>query len=133
MIGRLHSQERGSGTVVAVGIIAVLIILLGLVAVLGSVAAASNRATAAADLAALAAADTARGLNTGDPCTVAQEVTGRHEVRLEDCTVGGEFPTEVTVSVAVEVDVVVLSDLLPGEMTLRRSSRAGPPEALTGG
>lgn len=132
MIGRLHSQERGSGTVAAVGIIAVLIILLGLVAVLGSVAAASTRATAAADLGALAAADTARGLNTGDPCTVAQQVIDRHGVRLEDCTVGGEFPTEVTVTVETEVDVVLLSDLLPSELTVHRSSRAGPPDALPG-
>ena len=131
MIGRLHAEERGSGTVVAVGIIAVLVIMLGLVAVLGSVAAASIRATAAADLAALAAADTARGLNTGDPCTVAQQVAARHGVRLEACTVGGESPTEATVSVAQEVDVVLLSDWLPGEMTAYRSSRAGPPAPLS--
>ncbi|NLS11007.1 hypothetical protein HGQ17_13580 [Nesterenkonia sp. MY13] len=132
MIRGAHTEDRGSGTVVAVGIIAVLILLLALVAVLGAVAVATTHATRAADLAALAGADTARGLNTGDPCTVAGQVAARNGVELESCSVGGEYPTEVRVTVSKRFDVVVLSELLPAELSTQQTSRAGPPEALHG-
>ncbi|WP_120006752.1 Rv3654c family TadE-like protein [Nesterenkonia muleiensis] len=127
-----HPQdERGSGTVVAVGIIAVLIVLLALVALLGAAAAAKTQAARAADLAALAAADTARGMNTGDPCTVAEEVAARNNAVLQKCSVGGDYPTEVTVTVSRDSDVVVISHILPAmALAATGTSRAGPPEAL---
>lgn len=126
-------SERGSGTVAAIGIIAVLIVLLALVAAVGAAAAAKAQAARVADLSALAAADTARGLNAGDPCTVAAHVAARNQAVLEECTVGGEYPTEVTVSVSRDSGVVVISHILPA-MTLTATgvARAGPPEALPG-
>lgn len=118
---------------VAVGIIAVLIVLLALIAVLGAAAAAKAQAARAADLAALAAADTARGLTTGDPCTVAEHVVARNGAVLQECTVGGEYPTEVTVSVSRDSGVVVITHLLPAvSLTATGVARAGPPEALQG-
>lgn len=124
-------NERGSGTVLAISIIAVLILLLSLTAVLGAAAAAKAQAERAADLVALAAADTARGLSTGDPCTVAMEVATQNGTVLQECTVGGEHPNEVTVSVRRESGVVVITHLVPA-ITLSASgtARAGPPEAL---
>lgn len=133
MRSRLLAEERGSGTVVAIGIIAVLMVLLALVSVLGTAAAAKAQAVRAADLSALAAADTARGLNTGDPCSVAEQVATRNGAELENCTVGGEYPTEITVTVSHEAAVVVIPDALPlSGLRASHTSRAGPPEALPG-
>ncbi|RJN33193.1 hypothetical protein D3250_01720 [Nesterenkonia natronophila] len=127
---RFLGRERGSGTIVALGLIAALMTLLALVVILGAASAAKTQAGRASDLAALAAADTARGLNSGDPCTVAEQVAQRNGSMLAECTVGGEFPTEVTVTVAREVESALLPDALPlGPLTATVSSRAGPPEA----
>lgn len=126
-------QERGSGTVLAVGIIAVLILLLSLTAVLGAAAAAKAQAQRAADLAALAAADTARGLAIGDPCTVAAEVAAQNGTALQECTVGGEHPNEVTVTVSRESGVVIITHLVPAiTLSAAGTARAGPPDALPG-
>lgn len=126
-----HRDQRGSGTVAALGIIAALMILLALVVLLGAAAVAKTQAVRAADLASLAAADTARGLSTGAPCTVAEQVAARNGVVLQDCAVGGEFPTEVTVTVTRVFDVPVLSAALPlPHLTATGTSRAGPPEGL---
>ncbi|WP_150461375.1 Rv3654c family TadE-like protein [Nesterenkonia ebinurensis] len=133
MTRNLLSGERGSGTVTALGIIAVLAMLLGLIAVLSTVATTKSQVERAADLAALAAADTARGLNIGDPCTVAEQVAGHNGAELQHCTVGGEHPTEVTVTVNQDSGVVVISHLIPAmNLSASATSRAGPPEALHG-
>lgn len=124
-------EERGSGTVLALGIITVLMILLALISLLGAAAVAKTQAVRAADLAALAAADTARGLSSGDPCTVAERVVARNGAVLAECVVGGEFPTEVTVSVTRGFDPPVLSAVLPlRNLPATGASRAGPPEGL---
>lgn len=123
--------ERGSGTVTALGIITALILMLALVHVLSAAAAAKGQAVRAADLAALAAADTARGLNSGDPCTIAEEVTVRNSAVLEACAVGGSHPTEVLVSVSRDFDVAaVASRWSVPQLRAGASARAGPPEAL---
>lgn len=133
MTAKPSHSEQGSGTVVAVGIIAVLIVLLALVFTIGAAAAAKAQAARGADLAALAAADTARGLNSGDPCTVAAEVAVRNGTVVQECIVGGEYPTEVTVSVSRDSGVVVISHILPAmTLTSTVTARAGPPEALVG-
>lgn len=124
--------EQGSGTVLAIAIIAVLMLLLGLVVLLSSVAAAKVEATRAADLAALAAADTARGLHQGDPCSVAAEVTAANDLSLSDCSIGGEYETEVHVTVQAPIDIPgIAARLNMPELHAEHTSRAGPPEALT--
>lgn len=80
------SAERGSGTVLALGLIMVLLILLAAVQIVSLAAASAAQAARGADLAALAAADAARGLSLGSPCTVAQEVAARNAVELTSCT-----------------------------------------------
>ena len=64
-------SEEGSGTVLALTIIAALLVLTVVIAGLIGVVSANRRASAAADLSALAAADAYRGLTEGDPCAVA--------------------------------------------------------------
>lgn len=94
--------EEGSGTVLALAIIAALLVLTVVIVGLIGVVSANRRASAAADLSALAAADAYRGLTEGDPCTVAAELAERHGAHLESCTFP-DRPETVEVMVAVPV------------------------------
>lgn len=68
-----------------VGVCAVALGLVGLLLLLGQAATAQARAATGADLAALAAADTARGLRSGYPCDVAGAVAAANRVRMTGC------------------------------------------------
>ncbi|WP_314673414.1 Rv3654c family TadE-like protein [uncultured Rothia sp.] len=96
-----HSEE-GSGTVLALAIIAALLVMTVVIAGLIGVVSANRRASAAADLSALAAADAYRGLTAGDPCAVAADLAERHGAHLESCTFP-DRPETVEVTVAVPV------------------------------
>ena len=87
-------------------------------AALGQAAVARHRAAAAADLAALAAADVLVGRAAGDACTAAGLVAGRGGARLVGCRPTGE---EVVVEVAVDV-----AGALQGLGPARAAARAGP-------
>ena len=97
-----EQSEEGSGTVLALTIIAALLVLTVVIAGLIGVVSANRRASAAADLSALAAADAYRGLTEGDPCAVAAELAERHGAHLESCTFP-DRPETVEVTVAVPV------------------------------
>lgn len=110
--------ERGSGSVLLLGAGLLLLMLFCAVLLLLQTAVAANRAATAADLSALAAADTARGLREGDACTVAAEVAGRNGAALTGCAVNaGDHSVQVDTEVAVR--------LVPWPATGR--ARAGPP------
>lgn len=94
--------EEGSGTVLALTIIAALLVVTVVIAGLIGVVSANRRASAAADLSALAAADAYRGLAEGDPCAVAADLAERHGAHLESCTFP-DRPEAVEVTVAVPV------------------------------
>ena len=94
--------EEGSGTVLALTIIAALLVVTVVIAGLIGAVSANRRASAAADLSALAAADAYRGLTEGDPCAVAADLAERHGARLESCTFP-DRPETVEVTVAVPV------------------------------
>ena len=91
--------EAGSGTVLALTIIAALLVVTVVIAGLIGVVSANRRASAAADLSALAAADAYRGLTEGDPCAVAADLAERHGAHLESCTFPNR-PETVEVTVA---------------------------------
>ena len=95
-------SEEGSGTVLALTIIAALLVVTVVIAGLIGVVSANRRASAAADLSALAAADAYRGLTEGDPCAVAADLAERHGAHLESCTFP-DRPETVEVTVAVPV------------------------------
>ena len=97
-----EQPEEGSGSVLALAIIAALLVLTMVIAGLIGVVSANRRASAAADLSALAAADAYRGLTEGDPCTVAAELAERHGAHLESCAFP-DRPETVEVTVAVPV------------------------------
>ncbi|WNV76219.1 Rv3654c family TadE-like protein [Geodermatophilus sp. DSM 44513] len=99
--GRL-AGERGSATVWVVALSGVLA-AIGVAAVLvGTAVVGRHRAAAAADLAALAAAERAV---RGDPgaCTTAGEVAAANGARLTACTLGGGAVVEVAVEVPVRL------------------------------
>ena len=117
-------SEEGSGTVLALTIIAALLVVTVVIAGLIGVVSANRRASAAADLSALAAADAYRGLTEGDPCAVAVDLAARHGAHLESCTFPNRPETvEVTVSVPVAGPMGIL-----GSARVRACAGAEHPE-----
>ncbi|NHU84635.1 flp pilus-assembly TadE/G-like family protein [Kocuria sp. JC486] len=116
-------QDHGAGTVFGLIIVLVAIFLLGGVLLVGQAGVLKHRAGNAADLAALAAADTARGLVPGDPCDAARRVAEENGAELLECSL--VEPDLTTVDVTVGID-------LPGVLSplgqAKNVSRAGPPE-----
>lgn len=111
-------SDRGSATPLALSL---LVGAMGLVVGLGLAAQAflaHARADGTADLAALAAADAARGLAPGTPCEVAEELVTRDGADLVDCLANTSLGT-----VIVEVEV----DLPPPLTVVRATGVAGPP------
>ncbi|GAA4026026.1 hypothetical protein GCM10023063_03340 [Arthrobacter methylotrophus] len=109
--------ERGSGTLLAVSLGLVVMICMVATLMLAQATAMAQRAAAASDLAALAAADAARGLTDGDPCAVARETAARNGASVSACTVsGGEI---------VDIRAELVRGTVFGAATGR--SRAGPP------
>ena len=116
--------EEGSGAVLALAIIAALLVVTVVIAGLIGVVSANRRASAAADLSALAAADAYRGLTEGDPCAVAADLAERHGAHLESCT----FPDRPeTVEVTVAVPVAGPMGML-GPVRVRARAGAEHPE-----
>lgn len=120
-VGRRN--ERGSGTLLALGLGLLLVLACAAVVLMGQALAASARAASAADLAALAAADAERGLRRGAPCDLARTVAELNGASLVACSV--EAPD--TVRVAVEIDTGAPWGPAPGR------ARAGPPPEAGGG
>lgn len=111
------SDDAGAATVFATLLVAALLVItVGGLAV-GSVVLARHRAQAAADLAALAAA---QGIAAGGPaaCRRAQNVAEAMRARLRGCDVAG---LDVTVSVSVD------TGLRLGRKA-EAAARAGPSE-----
>lgn len=107
-------DERGSGAVLGVGVLALVAALVLAALPLGRILAARQTLIGAADAAALAAADIASGRMPGVPCEAAAAIAGRLDVALEECVLEGDVARVV---VAAEV----------GGLPLRASARAGPP------
>lgn len=120
---RVLHEERGNGTVTVTALIAVAIILASAVLLWTAATHASMRAASAADLAALAAADTARGLRTGDPCGIAGSVSAENAAQIQSCVVEADG-TSVRLTVSVPVNFSAL-DIQLYAATAR--ARAGAP------
>lgn len=101
MIRNRVRDEQGSGTVVSVALVVIALILTGAILLWVAATDASMKAATAADLAALAAADTARGLRPGSPCAVAQGLASANHAQLVQCEVESTGTVGITVSVPV--------------------------------
>ena len=81
--------DRGSGTVVTLGLgLGIVAVLLAALPLYGALA-ARHSVTAAADAAALAAADAASGLVPGYPCEIAARVASANGASLAGCALDG--------------------------------------------
>lgn len=121
-----RAAERGSGTVLGVAVALVLVVGLAFIGLLAQAAAGASKAATAADLAALAGADAARGITPGDACTVAAEVARKHSVRLVRCERTG--PGGEIVDVRTALPLPGLSAAYPGSPAEASGrARAGPP------
>ena len=95
--------ETGSGTILALGLIAMLVSLFALLQLPIEEVVGKARAQVAADQAALAAADSLRGLATGIPCEVAALLVAQNQAELDTCQVVG---FSVYVSVRINPSIV---------------------------
>jgi secretion/DNA translocation related TadE-like protein len=109
-------DERGVATVVAVGLMGLLLSVTVVAAGGTRVAVASHRAGAAADLAALAAAQAAQ--SGSDACAAAASVARANSGRVTACV-----PDGLAVRVTVTVDTPRMVGLL---WSVPASARAGP-------
>lgn len=110
----MKTRENGAGSILAVAILAAIIAAVVLVAPLGRVLLVRVGMTGAADAAALAAADVARGISPGVPCVIAASVARANGGLLADCRVDG-------VIVTVRVSHPVLG------IPVSATATAGPP------
>lgn len=91
------AADRGAGTVLVVGVVAVLLTLTVAAGQLARATHARAVAQTAADLAALAAASAALDPTVGvDPCAVARRVAAAHEVALVSCAASAAGTVDVT-------------------------------------
>jgi secretion/DNA translocation related TadE-like protein len=111
-----RAAERGSATVLGVGVVGVLAAVMVLVAVLAGAVADQRRVESAADLGALAGA---AAVQQGRPaCASARDVVSRNGATLTSCTVAGE---------AVEVSARRRTQPLLGHrFEAASTARAGP-------
>lgn len=117
-------SERGSGTVLALGVAMVLALAAAAAVLVGQVTTLRHRADAAADLAALAGAQTAR--DGGDPCPVAGGIAAANGGLLRSCVVGPAGDAAVAGQVLVQVTV---SATVLGGRTLTAVGRARAGQA----
>ncbi len=96
---------------------------LALLLLLAESAVAASRAAAAADLAALAAADAARGITSGEPCAVAREVALKNNATLAACAEGPDDTVQVRTEFSAGPFLGAATGL----------ARAGPPPAAGNG
>lgn len=122
MTRRPGARDRGSGTVLVLGAVGVLLAMtVGALWVVSAVVAA-HRAQSAADLAALAAAASlVRGQPTAAACGEGAALAARNGGSLTSCRAGPDYSVELVVQVAATVSRV-------GTATARsRAGPAGPP------
>lgn len=109
-----RGRERGSASVLAIGVASVCIVCVAAAGVVGHASVARVRVAAAADAAALAGADTLAGFVAGDACSVATRAAELNGARLASCAVSG-----------ADVSVVVGTTVLGVAVSV--GARAGPP------
>jgi secretion/DNA translocation related TadE-like protein len=115
------AEERGSGTMLMVGVLGVLLALGAAATLAAGYVAAAHKARAAADLAALSAAV---AIEAGaDGCAVARRVATDNDTRLSACDrVGDQIDFVVSVEVVRPVRTGVPG--LPAQVTA--AAHAGP-------
>ncbi len=105
--------ERGSGTVLGLGVLAAVAGITIVVLPLYSAFAGRQAVSGAADAAALAAADTRAGVVSGYPCDLAHAIAELNATRLVSCDLDGLVATVAVSRKILGVDVVVFATAGP--------------------
>ncbi|WP_241981682.1 Rv3654c family TadE-like protein [Cryobacterium sp. TMT1-19] len=113
------APERGSGTVLALGVLGAVMLLTAVLLPLFAALVVGQAVQGAADAAALAAADTASGAVAGVPCAAAAEAARLNGASVTVCTVEGLIAS-----------VTAVRGYLGFE--LGAQARAGPPDSPGG-
>ena len=98
--------ESGSGTVLAITLLAFVAVVFLVVLSIGGFRQSQSRLQTATDLAAIAASQTYRGLNTGLPCERARQILTLNMVKLAGCSIVGD---EATVAANLTLMGIVLN------------------------
>jgi secretion/DNA translocation related TadE-like protein len=110
------TRQAGSASLLAVGIIGVLVIAVATLLPLYIGTSIRQSVIAAADAAALAAADVAVGIVPGVPCEIAAKVASANDAVLTACVFDG-----LVVTVSTQREFLGFA--------LRADATAGPPES----
>lgn len=114
MVVQKRFGDRGAGSLLAVAVLAAMVATLLLIAPLSRVLVIRAEMSGAADAAALAAADVARGIVPGVPCVIAASVATSNGALLDGCWVDGAIVT-------VRVSTLVYA------FRVTATATAGPP------
>jgi secretion/DNA translocation related TadE-like protein len=125
-VSNVRRADRGSGTVLALGLVGVVLTLGFFLVALGGAQTAHARARSAADLAALAGANALRYGEDG--CAVAAATAGRDGAVLDDCADEGGGVLQVAVHHDVGGSTGRVTAWL-GDGRARAVARAGPRSA----
>lgn len=109
------TSDDGASTAMLLTVFASLMLLLTAALTLLQVHVAASRAAVAADLAALSAADAARGLMIGEPCALADQTSTAHGAVMTSC--------DITAPGVAHVQVQLTSSI---GLDATAESRAGP-------
>lgn len=98
-----NKGDRGSGTLLGVGLVLVLSLFLGSISVLGKVIVTQSKAQTASDLSALAGASAFSGaMAASSPCSVVEVVATKNSAQVESCvSIGSDVVVEVSVASGV--------------------------------
>nr|WP_281284008.1 Rv3654c family TadE-like protein [Nonomuraea deserti] len=113
----MNHKERGSATLWGVALMGLLMAVAAAFATVGSVRVARHRVSSAADLSALAAAETAL-VDPEGACLRASNLAARNGVTLTRCEIRNEI-ADVWTSLSISLPIA-------GTRTLTGRSRAGP-------
>ena len=105
-------EEHGSGTVLSLGVISMLVAVFCLLQVPLADLVLKARTQSAVEQAALAGADALRGLTTGIPCEVASVVLLRNSSKMFSCRI-----VENTVYVSARINPFIVAEALAGTKT----------------
>lgn len=105
------ATDEGASTAMMLTVFAALMLLIAAALTLIQVHVAASRAAVAADLAALSAADAARGLMVGEPCALAESTIRAHGASMTTCQLEdqGVVHIEVRLGVPIGLDVTAAS------------------------
>jgi secretion/DNA translocation related TadE-like protein len=122
-LARRLSEERGSGSVLAIALVGAVAGCAGLLLTLAWALGVKHTVQATAESAALAAADVASGAVSGYPCERAAQASSLGGAALDSCDIAGDIATVRVLRSVLGLDVVADAKAGPEES----SSPAGVP------